>query len=108
MSISKKLKEARKASKMTQGEAAKKLGITNTTLSNWENDVSKPDVDMIKKICKLYKVNPNDLYDWETLWKVANNQRRIADCQEFLLPLNDEDFDDLIRLAQKLSKKKEK
>jgi DNA-binding transcriptional regulator YiaG len=33
-----KLKNARKAEKLTQVEAAKKLGVATSTLISWEND----------------------------------------------------------------------
>lgn len=39
-----------------QKTAAKLLGVSNTTLSNWENYVTFPPADMIPKICDLYGV----------------------------------------------------
>lgn len=43
----------------TQREAAKKLGITNQTLCNWENGKSEPKASMIDKIGKVYNF-PSD------------------------------------------------
>lgn len=55
------LKAARVNAGMLQKEAAKKLGITQDTLRNYENYKSYPDVPMIKKIEELYKISYNDL-----------------------------------------------
>jgi transcriptional regulator with XRE-family HTH domain len=50
------LEAARRNVGLTQKEAAEKLGISNTTLGKWENYLSFPGVDMIPKICELYRV----------------------------------------------------
>ncbi len=39
-----------------QKTAAKLLGVSNSTLSSWENYVTFPPADMIPKICDLYGV----------------------------------------------------
>lgn len=54
-----RLKQARTNSGLTQSELAKILKTTNTTISNWENNVSKPDVDTIEYICGALSVSPN-------------------------------------------------
>ena len=51
------LKAARTNAGYTQKEAAKLLGVSNVTLSNWENGISFPDAQQIEKICKLYGVS---------------------------------------------------
>ena len=50
------LKQAREIYGYTQAEAAKMLGISTDTLSNYERGKSYPDVPMIKKIEKLYEI----------------------------------------------------
>ena len=50
------LAAARVNAGFTQKEAAKRLGISNTTIGNWENGVTFPPADMIPKICDLYGV----------------------------------------------------
>ena len=51
-----KLKKARISAKLKQSELAKILNTTNTTISNWENNVSKPDLDTIEYICGALSV----------------------------------------------------
>jgi len=48
------LKAARVNVGLTQKEAAHALGVSNKTLSNWENGVSVPGADKIDLICALY------------------------------------------------------
>ena len=51
-----KLKQARTIRGLKQSELAKQLGVTNTTISNWEKNVSKPDLDMLSYICGILSV----------------------------------------------------
>lgn len=55
------LKAIRINNNLTQQEASKMLGIAETTLNKYENFKSFPDVPMIEKILKLYKVDYNDI-----------------------------------------------
>lgn len=55
------LKAARINKKLTQKEAALKLGISEYTLGNYENGKSYPDVPILKRIESLYDVSYNDL-----------------------------------------------
>ncbi len=50
------LKAARVNAGLTQKEAATSLGVSNKTLSNWENGVSVPKANQIDPICSLYNV----------------------------------------------------
>ena len=45
----------------SQEEAAEKLGIYPTTLGNYENFRSFPDVPIINKIINLYDTNYDDI-----------------------------------------------
>lgn len=55
------LKALRANNNLTQAEAAKKLGISEYTLNNYENFKSYPDVMLIDKILKLYNVEYDDV-----------------------------------------------
>lgn len=55
------LKALRTNQGLTQQEASKKLGISESTLNNYENFKSFPDVPMIEKILKLYDVKYDDV-----------------------------------------------
>lgn len=56
MTFGEKLKAARMQAGLKQTELAKQLGTTGNTVSNWENNVSKPDLDMLSYICGVLHV----------------------------------------------------
>ncbi len=55
------LDAARINARLTQVEAAKKLGISKNTLANYETYKTKPDVEMGKKIASLYGMSVDDI-----------------------------------------------
>lgn len=55
------LKAARVNKKLTQKEAAKLLGISNNTLSKWENGKAFPSARRIVRITEVYGVKYDDL-----------------------------------------------
>lgn len=57
-----KIRQARKRTGMTQRQLADNLGVGHTTVSNWEKNLSRPDADMIQKLCGLLRLQPNDFY----------------------------------------------
>lgn len=55
------LKAARVNAGLTQDEAVKKLGISKSTLLNYESYRTKPDIEIAKKIAALYGVTVDDI-----------------------------------------------
>lgn len=55
------LKAARVNRGYTQDAAAKIIGVTVDTISNWERGKSFPNVPQLKKIEEVYGVTYNDL-----------------------------------------------
>lgn len=58
--LGKRLREARERARLTQIEAAKKLGISNGTLSGYERNYRDPDTETLNKMADFYQVNS----DW--------------------------------------------
>ncbi|HAB66560.1 MAG TPA: XRE family transcriptional regulator [Firmicutes bacterium] len=46
---------------LTQQETAKILGISESTLNNYENYKSYPDIPIVEKILDLFNVSYNDV-----------------------------------------------
>ena len=59
--IGKRICKYRKLKNMSQKELAEKLGITNSRVSNWEQGINRPDVDILAKICKVLDISPSEL-----------------------------------------------
>ncbi|EJS72935.1 helix-turn-helix domain-containing protein [Bacillus cereus] len=59
--LTQRLKEARKAQKLTQEELAKKVNATKGTISNYENGHSTPSNEMLKDLANILKVTTDYL-----------------------------------------------
>ena len=55
------ISELRNRKNLTQKELADKLGISDKAVSRWETGKSFPDLDMLFRISKFFKVSFNDL-----------------------------------------------
>lgn len=51
------LKAARVNAGLNQAEAAERIGVSVSTIKNWESGKSFPNQPMIEKICELYGVS---------------------------------------------------
>lgn len=49
--IGKFISECRKNKKIIQSELAEKLGVTDRSVSNWENGKNMPDLSLFKMLC---------------------------------------------------------
>ena len=51
------LKKGRLDKGLKQSDVSKKTGIKNTTLSNYENGITEPDMDTFLSLCELYELD---------------------------------------------------
>ena len=61
-----RIREARKNAGLTQRQLADKLNVSNTSISNWEKNLSRPDPDTIQHLCWALNVQPNYFFSVET------------------------------------------
>lgn len=61
--IGDRIKLYRENRKFSQKEFAEKIGVSNSRVSNWEQGINRPDVDLLKKICEALNVSPSELLD---------------------------------------------
>lgn len=54
MMFGENFKKLRQESKLSQKEVAKTLGIYQSNVSDWENDVSRPEYERLIQLAKLY------------------------------------------------------
>ena len=65
--IGKFIAQSRKAKKLTQSELAEKLGVTDRSISNWENGKNMPDLSLFKPLCEELDITINDLMSGEKI-----------------------------------------
>lgn len=59
------LKTLRKEKQLTQEQLAEKLGVSNRSVSRWENGVNMPDFDLVIELANLYDVSIDEILDGE-------------------------------------------
>ena len=75
--IGKFIAALRKEKGMTQERLGEKLGVTNKTVSRWENGNYMPDVEMLSLLSKEFGVSINELISGERL--LAEDFKKAAD-----------------------------
>lgn len=66
MTFGEKIKSARLANKYTQKQLAELVNAKHNSVSDWENDKSKPDPDTIELLCGVLEVTPTFLLGEKT------------------------------------------
>ncbi|SER70710.1 DNA-binding transcriptional regulator, XRE-family HTH domain [Butyrivibrio fibrisolvens] len=59
--------EARHEVDLIQKELAERIGVSDRTISKWENGHGMPDVSVIPELCEILSVNSNELLAVEKL-----------------------------------------
>ena len=65
--IGKFIASLRKQAGFTQEELGEKLGVTNKTISRWENGNYMPDIEMLQLLAKEFHVNINEILAGERI-----------------------------------------
>lgn len=96
-----RLKELREAYKLNQTELGEILGVTNQTVSNWENGNIASSIEMVEKIANYFKVSVDYLlFRTDSLTIKVNNLtlEQIAHVQSIV-----NDIEELNRKIKKSS-----
>lgn len=67
MKIGRFVAELRREHRMTQEALGQKLGVTNKTISRWENGNYMPDIEMLVLLSSLFGVSIHELLSGERL-----------------------------------------
>ena len=84
----------RKEQNLTQEQLAETLGVSNKTISKWENGKCMPDYGIIQKLCEALGVTLPELMDGED---AADSSVRVYDDEQIL---------GLLRRTQELERQK--
>lgn len=80
------LRELRKEKRMTQEQMAELFGVTNRTISRWENGINMPDISILVEIANYFEVSILELIEGERK-------------RETMITENSEDFKKLANYA---------
>lgn len=79
----------RKEKELTQEQLGEKLGVTNKTISRWENGNYMPDIEMLSLLSKEFDVSINELISGERL--LLDDFKKAAD-NNLVMALNNSAF----------------
>ncbi len=67
--IGKFIANCRREKNFTQQELAEKLGVSDRSVSNWENGKNMPDLSLFKPLCEILEITINELLSGEKISK---------------------------------------
>lgn len=85
--LGEKIKNLRKDNNMTQSDLGKILNIAKSTISQYENNINTPDINMLKKISKVFDVSLDYLVNnspADKIKKAISDDPELADAWEKL------------------------
>ena len=85
----------RREQNLTQEQLVQQLGVSNKTISKWENGKCMPDYSIIQRLCEALPVTLPELMDGED---AAEDSVRVYDDEQIL---------DLLRRTQELERQRD-
>lgn len=103
-SIGAKLKTLRKGRKLTQEQAADKLGITRATVSNYEVGRRSPHISELKRIADFYGVGLDyfGIVPTDEVFDLLSRAREVFNNDSVPKEKKDEVFKELMKLYTSL------
>lgn len=107
MNIGQRMKERRKALKISADELAQRLGKDRSTIYRYENgDIENLPLDMLKPIANALDIEPQELMGWEQSEKEEINKKNSDAMQDITKKMFDnEDFFRVVDFLSKLDEK---
>lgn len=87
--IGKFIANQRKKHHLTQKELASRLGVTDRSISKWENGICMPDLSLFEPLCKELNISYNELLSGE---KIENINTVQEDNLESIIQYSNEKF----------------
>ena len=76
--IGKFIQKKRKEKSITQSILAEKLGVTDRSVSKWENGICMPDTGIMPELCEILDISINDLFSGEVI-NMKNNEKKLEE-----------------------------
>lgn len=87
--ISKLIAKCRKEKNLTQRELAEKMGVSDKSVSKWENGKCLPDVSLYMELCEILGITINEFFLGE---KIQDNDFKERADQNLLKALENSNF----------------
>ena len=80
------IKELREKNKMTQIQLAEKLGVSDKTVSKWENGKGYPDITLLEPIAEAFRISVTELISGNTIYN-ANVSANMMRSELYVCPV---------------------
>ena len=81
--IGDKIRELRKARRLTQEQLADYLNVSSQAVSKWETGASSPDLDMLPRLAVFFRTTPDALLDFDRQRIDAEVNALVSQCCPF-------------------------
>lgn len=76
--------KCRKDKNITQEQLAEMLGVSNKSVSRWENGKTMPDYSIVKDLCKILEIDVNEFLSGEKIKKEEIQEHTIENLDSIL------------------------
>lgn len=81
MTLGEKINNLRKRETLSQEQLALQLNVTRQTISNWESNITSPNVDQLKQLSLIFHISIDDLLENDNhsiLMNKMSNTEKLA------------------------------
>ena len=76
--IGARIRYFRELRQLSQKEFSKRIGVSNTRVSNWEAGINRPDADIIANICRVLNISADDLLNIHLSQETPVDQEKLT------------------------------
>ena len=107
-----RLKELRKEKKLKQEDIAEICDVASQTISNWENNITQPPFEVVKKIAEYFGVTIDYLLnftqdDVDNIEKLKQALKQAGMWDYSIDDMSREDFEKAMKIVAMLKEKKD-
>lgn len=107
-----KLKELRKEQNLTQEEIGELCEVGKTTISNWENNITQPPFEIVKRLAQYFGVTIDYLLnftqeDADNMEKLKQALKQAGMWDYSMNDMSREDFEKAMKIVAMLKEKKD-
>lgn len=85
MKIGEKIRNKREDMDLSQKDMANLIPMNQSNYSKIERDIQEPNLEQLRRICQILKINPRFLLNLEEFESLSNNDiTLLADIKEFI------------------------
>lgn len=98
--ISDSIKEIRRKSQLSQADFGKKIGVTQGAVSQWENNITRPNSEQLQTISKVFGVTIDSIIGNESVTQERTESPNISIVARGMEGMSDEEQERFLAMAR--------